>query len=90
MYETHKYETPMADYFSLELPKDAKISEFQIQQDKLHIWATVNPEKEKEKRIFQLSETRDSTKESLEKLDHIGTTKLSEGSFYLHLFEIKQ
>jgi len=80
----------MEDYFSLKLPKGAKILTVQVQRDKPQLWALVNPKSPAETRNFRLVGTGHLIKESEENLNYIGTFQLFNGDFIGHLFEIRK
>jgi hypothetical protein len=82
-----KYEIPIKDNFTLEIPKDSKILSFQVQDDSPKIWALVEEELEKETREFKLLGTGLSfKKEELNDYKFVGTIVMYNGSFVLHLF----
>ena len=69
----YKYAAPGEDYFSLELPRGAKILTVQVQDDEPQIWALVNPENPTELRSFHLAGTGHPIEETEEDLNYIGT-----------------
>ena len=85
----YKYTVPMEDYFSLDLPKGAKILTVQEQHGKPQLWALVKQGERNEKRNFRLADTGQPIEESPETLNYIGTFQLTGGSFIGHVFEIK-
>jgi len=90
MLMIYKYTVPVMDYFSLDLPRGAKILTVQEQYDKPQIWALVNPEGLVETRNFRLAGTGHPIKETEKILNFVGTFQLRRGSFIGHLFEIKK
>lgn len=89
MNSVYKYTIPVEDYFSLDLPKGAKILTVQEQHGEPQLWALVNKDKPNEKRNFRLVGTGHPVKESPESLNYISTFQLADGSFIGHVFEIK-
>lgn len=92
MITIYKYPIPIEDYFTLELPKDAKILTVQIQRKMPQLWAAVDSEAEKETRHFRLSETGHPLGGSdfLKMSNYIGTFQIENGTLVFHLFEIKK
>jgi len=89
MQSVYKYPILLDDYFSLDLPKGAKILDVQAQKGEPQLWALVKPDEEKEKRNFRLAGTGHPIKESPETLIYIGTFQTLNGGFVGHVFEIK-
>lgn len=89
MNSVYKYTIKVEDYFSLDLPKGARILTVQAQYDEPQLWALVDKNKPNEKRNFRLAGTGHPIKESSESLNYIGTFQLAGGSFIGHVFEIK-
>ncbi len=89
MQSVYKYTIPVEDYFSLDLPKGAKILTVQEQHGKPQLWALVKRGEPNETRNFRLAGTGHPIKESPEMLNYIGTFQIAGGSFIGHVFEIK-
>jgi hypothetical protein len=90
MQSVYKYTIPVTDYFSLDLPKGAKILAVQEQCGKPQLWALIKlGEHHNEKRNFRFVGTGRQIEESPETLSYIGTFQLVNGSFVGHIFEIK-
>ena len=89
MQSVYKYTIPVEDYFSLDLPKGAKILTVQEQHGKPQLWALVKRGEPNETRNFRLAGTGHPIKESPEMLNYIGTFQIAGGSFIGHIFEIK-
>lgn len=89
MQSVYKYTIPMEDYFSLDLPKEAKILTVQEQHGKPQLWALVKQDEPNKKRSFRLVGTGHPIEESPETLNYIGTFQLAGGGFIGHVFEIK-
>ncbi len=89
MQNVFKYTIPVEDYFSLDLPKGAKILTVQEQHGEAQVWALVNPDNPTETRNFRLAGTGHPIEENPDTLDYIGTFQLAGGSFIGHVFEIK-
>jgi hypothetical protein len=82
-----KYEIPIKDDFTLEMPKDSKILSFQLQKDIPQLWAIVDENAEKEIREFKLLGTGLSfKKEELLGYNFVGIIQMYDGDFILHLF----
>lgn len=90
MYKVFKYtiQEEAEDYFSLPLPKGAKILSVQEQGDEPQIWALVDSNAPEEKRNFLLVGTGHPIKENPEALNFIGTFQIDGGAYVGHLFEI--
>jgi len=82
-----KYPIEASDYFSLDLPKGAKILTVQVQHEMPFIWALVNPNVSKEMRHFKVAGTGHNIDEHPDALIYIGTFQLSNGALVFHLFE---
>ncbi|MBD3282443.1 MAG: hypothetical protein GF387_02430 [Candidatus Portnoybacteria bacterium] len=89
MQSVYKYTIPVEDYFSLDLPKGAKVLTVQEQHDEPQLWALVEKGVSTEKRNFRLAGTGHPIEEKPETLNYIGTFQLAGGSFIGHVFEIK-
>jgi len=91
MITIYKYQIPIEDYFTLELPKQARILTIQIQREMPQLWAIVDPEAEKETRYFRLSGTGHPLGEDyLRIINYIETFQMENGALVFHLFEIKK
>ena len=90
MKTVHEYTIPdlEEDYFSLELPKGAKILSVQRQPDNGKIWALVDTEAKEEKRSFRQFETGAPIVYNLKTLKYIGTLRVRHGGAVGHVFEI--
>lgn len=85
MVTIHKFEIPVADEFSIEMPSGARVLSAQTQRETPHIWALVDNENVKELRRFHLRGTgHDCT--GLEHTVYVGTFQLRGGSLVFHLF----
>lgn len=90
MQSVYKYPIALDDYFSLDLPKGAKILTVQEQRGIPQLWAFIKlGEEEVEKRNFLLAGTGHPIKESPERLNYVGTFQTFGGGFVGHVFEIK-
>jgi hypothetical protein len=89
MLKVFKYVVPLEDYFSLVLPRGAKILSVLAQGGKAQMWAMVNPANKTEKRNFRLADTGQQINEDIDNLDFIGTFHVVTGNYVGHLFEIK-
>jgi hypothetical protein len=72
------------------LPKGAKILDVQAQHGNPFIWALVDDEAPKEKRVFEIYGTGHPIKNITEPTarEYIGTFQLNGGSLVFHLFEL--
>jgi hypothetical protein len=89
-----KYEIPMLDYFELEIPAGAKILSVQVQGTddllllgKVFIWALVDPDALRTKRLFRLARTGHQI---MDDGNFIGTFQLYNGKLVYHLFDISE
>lgn len=74
--------------FKIELPKYCEILSVQVQDEKLVMWAKVNPGEEKEEASFIWIMTGTQIESSTDAcLDYI--TTIMGGDFVFHLFQIK-
>jgi len=90
MRRIYKYPIPLG-YFSLGLPKGAKILTVHEQHGEPQIWALVNPDEPfTETRNFRVVGTGHPIGENEEVLRYIGTFQLDGGNFIGHLFEIME
>lgn len=81
----YKYAIPMADSFSLHMPKSAEIIHVAVQDNKPYMWARVNPNNEPELRVFRLAGTGHTLAANVTK--HLGSFMLHDESLVFHLFE---
>lgn len=82
-----KYEVPIKDSFSIELPADSKILTFQPQDDSQYIWVLVDPEKPVITRYFIIKGTGHEIEYLSDVLVYIGTIQMAFGTLVFHLFE---
>ena len=83
----YKYEVPVSDYFTIEMPVGARILSIQTQFKRTCIWALVDPNAEKQKRNFRLCGTGHIMDDSI--LAFIGTCQIDNGQLVFHVFEIE-
>lgn len=85
-----KYDVLIANFFEIEMPKDAEILSFQTQKNKLQIWAMVDPDNVHEKRIFRIIGTGQDIADNIagNPGNYIGTAQMENGMLAWHLFEI--
>jgi hypothetical protein len=88
MLKVYKYEVPVEDEFSLEIPAGATILSFQAQREVPQIWALVNPSEPTEPRQFRLAGTGHSIADFEHELKFIGTCQMAGGALVWHLFEL--
>jgi hypothetical protein len=90
--KVYKYQVPIADMFSLDLPKGAKILSFHFaQHEQPNIWALVDETQEAtERRDFFLAGTGHPVPNAPDlDLTFIGTALMAGGALVWHLFEAR-
>jgi hypothetical protein len=70
----------------LRLPKGAKILSVLEQFGDVNMWVLVNPTGEQETRRFSVFTTGDDI--HFENLEFVGTVKLHDGRYMVHVFEV--
>jgi hypothetical protein len=84
-----KYEIPIADEFTLDLPDNAELLTVQVQpMQGVMVWALVNPEAPKRRRTFHLAGTGHPMEYKPHDLRFIGSFQLDGGALVFHLFEL--
>jgi hypothetical protein len=85
-----KYEFPMVDEFTMELPEDAQILTVQVQPAAggVRLWALVNAEHPMRPRHFRLAGTGHPIESEMHELRFIGSFQLDDGALVFHLFEV--
>lgn len=85
----YKYEVPInLSFFHLELPLEAEILAFQVQDNTPVIWALVDPKTVKEMRHFAVRGTGEAMNDWRSTDKYIGTVQMP--PFVWHLFETKK
>lgn len=84
-----KYIIKLTDYFTLQLPLNAKILCCQTQKENPCLWILCDPEAELEDRNFRLAGTGHSIDEDILDLIFIDSFQIYDGMQIYHLFEIK-
>ena len=87
MNTVFKYSFDVNDYFTIEMPEDAKIISIQMQKSMPQLWALVDSDKPKKKRKFRLAGTGHQIKENINDLQFIDTFQVH-GALVFHVFEI--
>ena len=88
-----KYEIPIEDKFSIDMPKHAKVLSFQCQKGVPTIWCLVASDDKIEKKEFRLYGTGhdliDKNRDALRNIywDFVGTIQMFDGDLVYHLFE---
>jgi len=92
MKSIYKYDIPIKDEFTLDLPKGAVFVSFMMQHDNPRAWFMVNTaEPNVEKRVFRLAGTGHNMNDSDGiTLKPLGSVQMSGGSLIFHLLEIKK
>lgn len=83
-----KYKLDVNDNVFIEMPKGAQVLSVQIQDGAPCIWALVDPDAKKEKRLFEVLGTGHTMPEDMGiNRAFIGTFQLWAGRLVFHLFE---
>ncbi len=83
-----KYTIRADDRFEIEMPKDAEILTVQTQYDQPQLWALVNPDAPREKRVFRLAGTGHPINFDMgSEYKYINSFQLNDGALVFHLFE---
>jgi hypothetical protein len=82
----YKYPMEIKDIVELELPAGAEILHVEAQNDKLCLWALVDPEKPTLYRRIRIAGTGHTIKENI--IRYINTFTLYEKALWFHVFEI--
>lgn len=88
MRRVYKYEFPIRDAFTLELPQGAQILRAESQRGATCLWALVDPGQPLETRLFALRGTGHDI--SLANIAHVSTFQMLQGELVWHLFEVLQ
>jgi hypothetical protein len=86
MLTVYKYIVPLEDAPKIEMPSDAKVLSFGVQNEELFIWAMVETGNLSEWKEFVLL-TTGSEAQAASGLEFVGTAMLRSGSFVVHLFQ---
>jgi hypothetical protein len=81
-----KYDVPITDHFSLELPAGAELLTVQVQFGVPCIWAIVDPEKPLVETQFHLFGTGHAINQETGKLTYVGSFQMLGGMLVWHLF----
>lgn len=82
----YKYPIKISDIVELELTAGAEILHVEAQNDKLCLWALVDPEKPILNRRIRIAGTGHTIKENI--IRYINTFTLYEKALWFHVFEI--
>ena len=84
-----KFSTPVMDkILTIDLPEGAVILSVDEQYNKPVLWALVDPSTDIKPRNLYFALTGQEIEANREQLKFIGTIKLDEGTFIVHVFEI--
>ena len=86
-----KYKVGVGDYFTVQLPKGAKVLKAEAQKSDpyaLSVWVLVDPNAPLEERRFRLAGTGHPIDESEINLEYINTFFLFGGDIVFHVFEV--
>jgi hypothetical protein len=81
----YKYQLPTEDYATLTMPMSAELLTVGAQKNQLVLWARVDTEAPPEQRRFRIAGTGHPKVDG----EYVGTAQLHEGSFVVHVFELK-
>ena len=81
-----KFPLPIADRFTLRMPKGAQVLCVQAQRNAPYLWALCYPSALTEDRAFLLADTG-HLRDDLEIAGNIGSFQLDGGQLVFHLFE---
>lgn len=81
-----KFQFPVEDEFTLDMPEGAQVLHVREQNMKPCLWALVNPDNPAEERHFKLRGTGHPIHEE-NPLKYLGTFFLIDGGFVGHVFE---
>lgn len=91
MKKIFKYKLQVTSKQTIEMPVGAEILSVQFQRQDLFVWALVDPDAEKEGRVFDIF----GTGEDVPAVDapgasrkHLATLQVQNGSFVCHVFEV--
>ena len=88
MLSVYKYKVPVNDYFTLDLPKTARILKAEVQHGDVCMWALVEPGESTRERIFRFTGTGHPVNEAPAHLQHISTFQMRGGELVFHIFEV--
>ena len=87
MLTVYKYDVPVADAFSLDLPADARVLTVKVQGEQARLWALVDPDAPLTPRHFRLSGTGHSIEVAADALRYVGSFQPGRGLIF-HLFVV--
>ena len=90
MLVIHKYAIPLNANFSLLLPEGTEILHLDSQYGKPVMWVLSRPTNPDKIRKFLVRGTGHTIDRGYDELEFLGTIKLEEETFILHLFEEKE
>ena len=85
MMKIFKYQLPLIQIQTLNMPKGAIILHAETQHNVPCIWVKVDPDAAKEQRVFQFVGTGN---EIPDKSVYIGTVLIDSGAYVFHIFEL--
>ena len=88
MLKVFKYEVPISDFATVDMPQGAKILSLQVQHGTPTIWALVDPEAPSTQRNFRVAGTGHAIDNFGDELSFVGTCQMMDGSLVWHLFEL--
>lgn len=86
MKSIYKYQLPLGDTVTIEMPREAQALAVQVQSGSPYIWALVDPDAPKELRQFKVFGTGHMIPQE-DPLHYLGTFQLDDGNFVFHVFE---
>jgi len=87
MRTIYKYLVPIVDYFDLDMPEDAHILDFQVQNGHACLWALIWTQRAPERRYFRIIGTGHRVPDEGSP-KYVGTIQTDNGRLVWHLFEV--
>ena len=85
-----KYTMQINDRVEVELPEGAEILTVQCQLDQPQLWALVDPQAQRETRVFRIAGTGHPIEYDMgSEYKYIDTFQMMNGSLVFHVFEMK-
>lgn len=84
-----KFEVPVADAFTIDMPIGARLLAVQVQHDRPQLWAIVDPLAPTAPRAFAMRGTGHDAS-AVADCKHVGTFQLRGGALVFHLFDLTE
>lgn len=91
MLSVYKYPVKIDGcYFTLDLPRGAKVLSVAEQHGSVQLWALVNTDRDAptDRRMFRFAGTGHQISDEIESLAHVSTFFMEGGSLVFHVFEV--